>query len=104
MICCTVFPASQKPTREATMAGAGEETDAGIELVLAALERLRAKDAGHELLRFSEGFGYTRLPESFRARFGGEHIPECHRGTEFAYAAMCLNYYEALRAALGETN
>ena len=81
------------------MASAAEEIDAGIELVLGAIKRLKAKDPEHELLQFAGSFSTMELPQSFADRFGGEHIPEVHRETGFAAAAMFLNYYNALQAA-----
>ena len=82
------------------MADAMQETDSAIELTLEAIKRLKVKNPAHELLQFSTTFAGLKLPESFIQRFGGEHIAEWAKGTEFAYAGMCMNYYNALCAAL----
>ena len=81
------------------MASAAEETDAGILLAMDAIARLKTRNPTHELLQFEENFATMRPPRSFVERFGGEHVPEVHRGTEFAAAAMFLNYYNALETA-----
>ena len=80
------------------MASAAEETDAGIMLALGAIGQLKTRNPTHELLQFEKSFATMRPSESFVERFGGEHIPEVHRGTEFAAAAMFMNYYKALEA------
>ena len=81
------------------MASAAEETDAGILLAMDAIGRLKRRNPTHELLQFEGNFATMRPSESFVERFGGEHIAEVHRGTEFAAAAMFMNYYKALEAA-----
>jgi hypothetical protein len=81
------------------MASVAEETDAGIMLAMSAIERLRARNPGHELLQFEDTFAARTPPVSFVERFGGDNIPAVHRDTEFAAAAMFLNFYNALEAA-----
>jgi hypothetical protein len=82
------------------MASAAEETDAGIELCLSSIERLRAKFPGHKLLRYADTFATMSPPNEFVEQFGGEHIPVDDRDTEWAAAHMFSNYYKALQAAL----
>ncbi|GEM_PF-3126846 len=84
------------------MADAMQELESAIKLVHGATECLKEKFPDHELLQYAETFEQWVVPESFRQRFGGEHIPEHFRGTEFARAAMYDNYYEALRGVLNE--
>ncbi|OGG47284.1 hypothetical protein A2671_01300 [Candidatus Kaiserbacteria bacterium RIFCSPHIGHO2_01_FULL_49_13] len=81
------------------MADAMQETDAGIELALMALKRLKERNPTHELLQYADSFATLSPPRSFIERFGREHVPEYFRGTEFAAAAMYLNFYNTLEAA-----
>ncbi len=81
------------------MADAMQETDAAIELAQGAIERLKKRSPEHELLQFADAFASMRPPASFCERFGGKHVPEHFRGTDFAAAAMIKNYYDALQAA-----
>lgn len=85
------------------MADAMQETDSAILLVAGEAAQLKAAQPGHELLQFAETFANMNLPEGFRERFGGDRISECHRGTNFAVAAMYMNYYDDLRKAQGKS-
>lgn len=86
------------------MADAMQETDSAILLVEEAARCLKAVHPEHELLQFERTFANMgSLPPGFRERFGGERISECHRGTDFAIAAMYMNYYGDLRKALGKS-
>jgi hypothetical protein len=87
------------------MADAMQELDSSIALAMRAIEDLKKKDPGHELLQWGETpFYMGPIPQSFMERFGGEHVSEGNRGTTFEMAEVYFNYYNAMMGVLGKAN
>ncbi len=81
------------------MADWHQEAEAAIELAIGAIDKLKAKDPNHELLKWENSFFLQHVPQDFYDRFGGKNVAKEHQGTVFAIADMINNYFKALEAA-----